>query len=155
MSVDSFFTNFNPLIRGILNSPLHWLLSAGLMVITVTGRKTGRSYSFPVGYQRDREGITVIISEAKSKSWWRNYREPGPVELRVRGRDLRGSATLVAPGSPEFRENAALTLRRMPWLAKVFRVDDFDRKAGLSEEQHKRLAEEIACVRITLEESPL
>ncbi len=152
MTVDGFFTRLNPLIVGILRSPVHWLLSPGLMLLTVTGRRSGRRYTIPVGYQRDADGITVMISEARSKSWWRNYREPGAVELRVRGRVQSGTAVLVAPGSDEFRERAEQTLRRMPWMGRVFRVA-YDKRAGLSDAQLKALGDEIAVVRIRLEPS--
>jgi deazaflavin-dependent oxidoreductase (nitroreductase family) len=150
VSVDGFFTRLNPLIVGILRSPLHGLLSGGLMLLTVTGRRSGRRYTFPVGYQRHGDEIIVMVSEARRKSWWRNFAESGPVELRVRGRSLSGEARLVAPGSAEFRSSCERTLRRMPWLGRVFRVD-YDRRQELAEEQHEHLAEEIAVVRIRLE----
>ena len=154
MSMDAFFTRLNPLISGILRSPFHWLLSPGLLLITVTGRRSGRRYTIPVGYQRDGETLGVMVSEARRKSWWRNYLEPGPVELRLRGRQLRGQAEVVAPGTDEFRRGASRTLQRMPWLGRVFGID-YDRRTGLTGEQVERLGEEIAMVRITLERESL
>ncbi len=153
MSVDAFFTKLNPLVSLLLRSPLHWLLSPGLMLVTVTGRRTGRRYTFPVGYQRDAEVAWVMVSEARRKTWWRNLREPSPVELRLRGRLRRAQAAVVSPGSDEFRERAEQTLRRMPWLGRVFGID-YDRRAGLDQAQRKRLEEEIAIVRFTLEREP-
>ncbi len=150
MSVDAFFTRLNPLISGILRSPFHWLLSPGLLLITVTGRRTGRRYTIPVGYQRDGETLAVMVSEARSKAWWRNYLEPAPVELRLRGRQRRGQAEVVAPGTEQFRRGAARTLQRMPWLGRVFGID-YDRRTGLTDEQVERLGEKIAMVRIRLE----
>ena len=38
MSLDRIFTRMNPLVSLILRSPLHVLLSSGLMLLTVTGR---------------------------------------------------------------------------------------------------------------------
>ncbi len=149
MSVDAFFSRLNPLISLILRSPLHWLLSSGVMLITVTGRRSGRRYTLPVGYQRDGEVLTVMVSEARKKQWWRNYREPGPVVMRVRGRELRGQAERVPPDSDEFRARTERTLRRMPWLGRVFRVA-YDKRTGLSDDQVKRLGEEIAVVRVRL-----
>ena len=149
MSADAFFSRLNPLISLILRSPLHWLLSPGVMLITVTGRRSGRRYTIPVGYQRDGGVLTVMVSEARRKQWWRNYREPGPVEMRVRGRTLHGEAELVPPGSDAFRSCSERTLRRMPWLGRVFRVE-YDKHKGLTDDQVKRLGEEIAVVRVIL-----
>ncbi len=148
--MDRFFTRLNPLIAAVLRSPLHGLLSPGLMLITVAGRKTGRRYTFPVGYQRRGDTLTVMVSEARRKSWWRNFREPGQVELRIRGQQREGRARLIAPDSEEFRTSCERTLQRMPWLAKVFKVADYDRRQGLSAAQLAGLREEIAAVRIEL-----
>ncbi len=151
MSVDGFLSRLNPLIAALLRSPLHFVASRGLMLLTCTGRRTGRRYTIPVGYQQHGDEITVMVSEAWKKSWWRNYREPGPVELRIRGRVVHGQADLVKPGTPEFRERAERTLRRMPWLARVFRVEGYDRAAGLDDAQLEALGREIAAVRIRLD----
>ena len=44
----------NPVLRTVLQSPLHRALSSGLMLLHVTGRKSGRVYLFPVGrYELD------------------------------------------------------------------------------------------------------
>jgi len=150
VTADSFFSRLNPVLVGLLRSPLHFLASAGLMLVTVTGRHSGRRYTIPVGYQRDGEVVTVMVSEARSKQWWRNYSEPGPVTLRIRGREVHGTAHVVSPESEEFRDAAEQTLRRMPWLGRVFHVD-YDRAAGLGDEQVAQLGDEIAVVRISLE----
>lgn len=78
----------NPILKTILNSPLHAPLSNALMLITVTGRKTGRPYTFPVGYQRDGERLMVFTVHG----WWRNLGEGAPVTLRLQGRTVRGIA---------------------------------------------------------------
>ena len=39
----------NPLLAALLRSPLHRLASKNLMLLTVTGRKSGRTYTLPVG----------------------------------------------------------------------------------------------------------
>jgi len=150
MPVDSMLSRFNPLVCALLRSPLHWIASSGLALITVTGRRTGKRYTIPVGYQRDADVLVVLVSEARGKQWWRNYEEPAPIELRLHGRDLTGVARVVSPESAEFRERVETTLRRVPGLSRVFRVD-FDRRTGVTDDQHARLAAEIAVVRIDLD----
>ena len=150
VSIDTVLSRLNPLVVGLLRSPLHALLSPGLLLLTVTGRKTGRGYTIPVGYQRDGDDLLVMVSEARRKQWWRNYQEPGPVSVRLRGADRAGRAELVAPGSDEFRAIADQTLRRVPYMRRVFRVDGYDPREGLRSDQLDRLGEEIAIVRIRL-----
>ena len=84
------------------------------MLITVTGRRTGRRYTIPVGYQRNGDVLTILVSEAPKKRWWRNFHDPAPVEVRVKGKPLSGTAELVAPASPEFGARAEETARGFP-----------------------------------------
>lgn len=139
----------NPVATAILRSPLHWLLSPGLMLITVTGRRSGRRYTIPVGYHQAADAVIVMVGEAPSKTWWRNYRTPGPVELRLRGKLLRGRAEVLPPDSTEFRNRADASFRRARLIPWIFGVD-FDRRFGLSDAQLRQLGQRAAIVRITV-----
>ena len=150
MSIDGVLSRLNPLIGALLRSPLHPLLSPGLLLLTITGRKTRRRYSIPVGYQRDGDDLFVMVSEARHKQWWRNYYEPALVSVRLRGRERTGRAELVAPGSDGFRALAESTLARVPAMRRVFHLPDYDAKTGLRSDQLDFLGEEIAIVRIRL-----
>jgi hypothetical protein len=152
MSADAVISRFNPIVASILRSPFHWLLSPGLILLSYSGRVSGRRFTIPVGYQRSGDRVTVMVSEAPAKHWWRNFREPADVSLRLRGRNRRGRAELVPPDAPAFRESAERTLRRVPGMGRVFKVD-FDRRRGLTPEQLQHLAGEIAVVEIQLDPS--
>ena len=39
----------NDFMAWVLRSPFHGMLSKGMMLITITGRKTGKTYTTPVG----------------------------------------------------------------------------------------------------------
>jgi len=149
MDYDRIMTRLNPAIVWVLRSPLHPLLSVGLMLITVTGRRTGRRYTIPVGYQRRGDEITVLISKARRKLWWRNYLEPRPVELHVRGRALRGEACVVPGPSAEFRAAMEGTFRRLPFMGRQFGIA-YDRRTGLTDDQCQTVAGEGAVVKIVL-----
>lgn len=152
MSVDRFFTRLNPVVVWALRSPLHGLLSKGLMLITVVGRRSGRRYTIPVGYQRHGSTLTVLVSEAPRKQWWRNYGTPTDVEIELAGRRRRGQAAVVDPMSTEFRDRVTDTLRRLPWMGRVFGID-YDRHRGLDETQLAELRRGVAAVQITLDDT--
>jgi|SRR5947209_10311314 len=83
----------NPVIAAVLRSPLHPLVSSRLALITVTGRRTGREHTFPVGYTLEGETVTVPVMWPERKVWWRNLRDAGaPVRLRLRGQQRTGHA---------------------------------------------------------------
>jgi hypothetical protein len=79
-----------PAISAILRPPLHPLLSFGLMLISYEGRTTGQRYTFPVGYQRSGDTVTVLATRARRKDWWRNFRQPG--SATTTGRSWLGKA---------------------------------------------------------------
>jgi deazaflavin-dependent oxidoreductase (nitroreductase family) len=101
----------NPFLRWLLRSPLHALLSGALMLITVTGRKSGRAYTTPVQYKRD--GDAVLVISAHDRTWWKNVRGGAPVTLHLRGRLQHGRAEAVEDSAAV----AALARRMYPGLA--------------------------------------
>ena len=137
----------NPLFDALLRSRLHWLVSPGLMLLTVTGRRSGRQYTIPVGYHRMRDAVIVLVDEAPSKTWWRNYLDGGPVEIRLSGRLLKGRAQTLAPESDEFRRRAEASFARSSLIPRMFGIA-FDAQAGLSRAQLEQLAQRVAIVRI-------
>ncbi len=151
MNVDPFFTRLNPLVRGVLRSRLHWLASGGLVLLTITGRRSGRQYAIPVGYQqRDPGELIVMVSHAHTKPWWRNYDEPGAVGVRLRGQAREGRAHVVAPDSAEFREHTEAMFRRLPLMGGQFGIR-YDRRTGLTDEQREHLRKTCAVVRVALD----
>src|SRR5882724_1766410 len=99
----------NPGIRLLLNSPLHAPLSARLALITVTGRRSGRTFTFPVGYRRADGVVTIGVGWPERKLWWRNLLGQGaPVQMRIRGKDYSGHA--VARGDEQRGVNVEVTL---------------------------------------------
>ncbi len=80
---------YNPLAISLLRSPLHSLLDKNTMLITVTGRMSGKHYTFPVSYVRD--GETLLVISQKDRTWWKNLRNGAPVTILLQGHTLRAS----------------------------------------------------------------
>jgi hypothetical protein len=107
----------NRLIGAWLRSKWHRPVSATMMLLTFEGARSGRPYSFPVGYAEDGEGLVTFTRF----SWWKNFREQRPVSLRLRGREVRGVA--VAIRDPEVvAERFAYYLGRNPHDGRYFGV---------------------------------
>ncbi len=78
-------------MRFILGLPFPTPLSSQLMLVYLTGRKTGRPYRQPVSYVRDGD---VLLTPGGGK-WKLNLREGEPVMIRLRGRDVTAYPDLV------------------------------------------------------------
>jgi hypothetical protein len=152
MDIDRLMTRLNPLVAWVLRSPLHPLLDRVLLLLRVTGRRTGRQYWIPVGYQRDADTITVLVSKAPRKQWWRNYQTPGPAEVLVHGRTLHGCAHVLPAESTELREVIERTFRRVPGLGRQFGVR-YDRRTGLTPAQWRTVVANAVVVSIHLDDA--
>jgi hypothetical protein len=150
VDLDRLMTRLNPVVAWVLRSPLHPLLDRGLLMLRVTGRRTGRQYWIPVGYQQDAGTITVLVSKAPRKQWWRNYRSPGPADVLLRGRTLHGRAHVLPTESTAFRDAVERTLRRVPGLGRQFGIH-YDRRAGLTPAQCRTVAANAVVVSIDLD----
>jgi len=73
---------------------LHPLLSRRLVLLRVTGRRSGRTFELPVGYVRNDAGILVTVGAPEHKQWWRNIDGPTPITVVLRGRTRAGVAEL-------------------------------------------------------------
>jgi hypothetical protein len=140
----------NPVVDLVLRSRFHWLLSRGLTLITVTGRRTGRRYTIPVGYLETSDAVIVLVGDAPSKTWWRNYVQPGPIEVNLRGFRRSGRAVAIRPDSEQFSSSAEESFRRSRIIPRLFGIP-FDPSRGLTAEDAERLAQRAAIVRITIE----
>ena len=77
----------NPVVRAVLRSPAHRLLSGRLLLLSYTGRRTGERHTIPVQYVREGDALLVTVGWPERKVWWRSLREPGTrVSLMLAGR---------------------------------------------------------------------
>ena len=82
----------NDFVKFFLRTPLH-IFMGNTMLITVTGRKTGKKYTTPVGFYRDEDVLWILSS--RDRTWWRNVSGGADVEMRIRGKDVTGFAEAV------------------------------------------------------------
>src|SRR5438270_448915 len=111
----------NPLLRVVLSLPLHRPLSGSLLVVSYIGRRTGRRLAIPVQYAPFGDDLVLVAARASHKSWWRNFRDPAPVTITLRGRRQRAIAEVL--GGDE--RNAGLSAFRARY-PRARLGDDFE-----------------------------
>lgn len=82
--------NGNDFMSWVLRLPFHSMLSNDMMLITVTGRKTGKMYTTPVGYYQDDGYLWILTS--RNRTWWRNLQGGADVNLLLKHRSMKGFA---------------------------------------------------------------
>ena len=112
----------NRAVAVLLRSPLHPLLSGRLALISVTGRRSRHSYTFPVGYRRAGDCVTIPVGWPARKVWWRNLRGGARVQLRMGTRNAAASPTSAATSALEsssrFNSILSNSLARLPGRAR-------------------------------------
>lgn len=104
---------FNRFTRAVLGSPMHRMMSGRLMIIEVTGRRTGTVYAVPTAYA-EQDGQVLAASPG---SWVRNISADRPVVLVHRGR-RRSAAAEVADTRERAWEIASALLPPNPILRR-------------------------------------
>ena len=88
MSAQRFY---NPIVIRLLRSPLHRFGDQHTIVLTITGRKSGKRFTFPVSYLRDGESLLVMTH--RDHTWWKNLQGTGaPLTVYLDGQDLPARA---------------------------------------------------------------
>jgi deazaflavin-dependent oxidoreductase (nitroreductase family) len=114
---------FNPIIQWLLRSPLHSFVSKNMMLITYTGRKSGKKYTTPVNYLRMIQGEDQFLATIsfRKRVWWRNLRGGSLVTVRIRGKDYPATAEIVEDDL-NVAKNLSAYIHLYPGLAKYLKV---------------------------------
>ena len=84
---------FNPIMIWLLKSSLHGFVSKNIMLITVTGRKSGKSISTPTNYLRD--GNTLWVISWRDRNWWKNLRGGANIRALLAGKSMEGLGQVI------------------------------------------------------------
>ncbi len=135
----------NRTMKLVLRSPVHGIVSKTILLITFTGRKSGKTYTTPVSYSQNGDQV-YIFSHA---DWWKNLRSGAPVSLRIQGRELQGLAEAVAEDKSAVATGLAAHLRKVPSDARYYDVTFDDHRNPRAEEVEKA-AQSVVMIRIRL-----
>ena len=138
----------NELVKRILRSPLHSLLSKNRMLLTFTGRKSGKRYTIPLSYVQ--EGDTILCVTNKS-SWWRNLRGGVPVKVMLKGQERDGNAQAIFDDPAVIMQGLQKLLQAIPSDAKYHGVK-LDLKGQPDVEDMAQVAYSSILIRIQLTE---
>ena len=125
---------------------MHGMISKGVMLVTVTGRKSGKPISTPTNYLREENTLWVI--SWRERTWWRNLRGGAQVRVLLARKSVEGQGQVI-----EEERAVAQSLfdyyRKIPQAAKYVQVG-LD-EAGLPVSADcERAAQKMVMVKIEL-----
>jgi deazaflavin-dependent oxidoreductase (nitroreductase family) len=132
-------------MKFVLRSPVHGMVSKSLLLITFTGRKSGKTYTTPVSYSQYGDRVYIFTHAG----WWKNLRSIAPVTLHIRGRDLQGQAEPVAEDKQTVAAGLTEHLRKVPSDCRFYGVT-FDENKNPRAEEVEQAAQTVVMIRIRL-----
>jgi deazaflavin-dependent oxidoreductase (nitroreductase family) len=85
------FRVLNPAMRALLHLPIG-PMQERLLLLTFTGRKSGRRHTIPLSYVEDTDGSLLVPGGG---AWKWNLAGGQPVRIRLRGRDHAARPELI------------------------------------------------------------
>ena len=135
----------NHAMKLVLRSPVHGMVSKSILLITFTGRKSGKTYTTPVSYSRSGDQVTVFTHA----DWWKNLRGGAPVTLLIQGRELQGLAEPVAEDKAAVAAGLSEHLRKVPSDASFYGLK-LDKLGNPRAEEVEKAAQNVAMICIRL-----
>ncbi|GHO94543.1 hypothetical protein KSF_045910 [Reticulibacter mediterranei] len=140
---------FNAVFVTILRSPLHGILSKSFALLSFKGRKSGKLYTFVIGYQRDGDVLTII----SPRGWWKNLRDGNvPVKIFLHGKWCNAVAEAFQGG--EIAVNAfQRAAQKSPNLIRMYRIER-EADGQLKPESLRQATRKVAVIHVRLKPEP-
>jgi F420H(2)-dependent quinone reductase len=135
----------NKALKFVLRSPLHGMVSKTVLLITFTGRKSGKTFTTPVSYSQEADQICIFTHA----DWWKNLCGGAPVTLRLRGRDFKGLAEPVAEDRQAVAAGLAKHLRKVRSDGSYYGVT-FDEAGNPRKDEVEKGAQSVVMIRVRL-----
>ncbi len=140
----------NKVMRPLLRSPLHRLVSKNLMLLSFTGRKSGKQYTLPVSYVQD--GNVLLLGT--ETPWYKNLRGGVAVTAHVRGRNYQGTAEVI-DDEAGMRQGYQTILTKYPGYGRFVDVQ-LDPDGQPNPEAVRRARERgLVVIRVQLDQTPV
>jgi deazaflavin-dependent oxidoreductase (nitroreductase family) len=130
-----WFSNklFNPILKAILHSPFRSLLPDNWVILTYTGRKTGKKRSVVFHFAKyEDEFIVVPGCFGELPNWWRNFRRESKVNLFYKGKSMECLARTI-------EHDEADAVPRLAAYVRVSHADQLGITAETTEEKFNEL----------------
>ncbi len=133
----------NALLRGLLRSPFHGLVSQQIMLITFRGRKSGKSFSTPVGYAR-KDGVILFFTD---HPWWKNLLKQEPVILTIQGQRIQGIPEVIVDDRAHIAGELKQYVEQRPAAARAYGIT-LDEQGQARPDTVQQAAQRFVLVRV-------
>ncbi len=137
----------NKVISRLLRSPFHRVLSKSTLVLSFRAVKTGKIFTFPVGYY-DLQGKTLYVIPLHR--WWTNLRGNVPVTIWLKGRKVQGVAD-ASQGDEKIAQTLQRLIAESANLIRLCKIPHND-QGQLDPDRLSQVGHSLPLVRIQLDQ---
>lgn len=138
----------NPMISTVLRYPLHGLLSRSIMLITMTGRKSGKTIATPVRYVR--RGELILCFTVRGIRWWHNLRGGAKVSLLIQRKTRAYHARVLENDLARCADHLRYYFAKFPRDTLIYGVRH-NRDGSLNEKSLARAMVDMVVIEFTPE----
>ena len=107
-----FFRMINPFVAWLLESRLHGLISFQLMLLEITGRRSGRIFRIPVSYAKQSDDLICLT--LGENLWWRNLLDCSSATLIYKGQRQLAPVQVVANDAANIEAQMRMLIAHNP-----------------------------------------
>jgi len=124
---------FNNVMKLVLRSPSHGFVNKAIILLTLTERKSGKTFTTPLSHYQYDDQVHVFTHA----NWWRNLCGDEPVNIRLRGQEVMGLAEPFAEDKRVIVAGLTAHFCKVPFDARHYYVILDERKEPREEEVEK------------------
>lgn len=137
---------FNRIVKFVLRMPLlHNAVSRNILLLTYTGRKTGKVYTIPVSYTQHGDAVIMFTNH----NWGKNLVDKAPVKLHIRGNQVQATAELNTDDVSQITPILLEHLRNKPADARIHSVT-YDDTGQPHADEVQKAASNVRMIRLRL-----
>jgi hypothetical protein len=80
------FRFINPIVRLILKSPIHFLISHQILLFRVVGRRSKKIFEIPASYAHINDSLVCVT--LRENLWWKNFKDIETQEIYFKGKKI-------------------------------------------------------------------
>jgi deazaflavin-dependent oxidoreductase (nitroreductase family) len=139
----------NPFAKLMLRSPFHGIMSGRLLLITFTGRTSGKKFTTPISYVQ--QGDTLLLGVGGP--WWKNLRNGPTVCVQLRGKRRTGVAEVVTD-EEGMSESYRIMLAHNPVQARFMGITADPNGQPNADDLRQAIERGAAVVRVHIKAQP-
>ena len=86
------FRFINPIVRLILKSPIHFLISHQILLFRVIGRRSKKIFEIPASYAHINDSLVCVT--LRENLWWKNFKDIETQEIYFKGKKINKNISI-------------------------------------------------------------